>query len=334
MKLATWARSALFIVLLAPLASGAKPAPKAEGKAPAYLTVETAGPDFPIQGEYVGPADASAQKLGAQVIALGNGEFQAVFLAGGLPGEGYDGKSRVEVPGKSGTAAGEASFSGDSADYTGSIAAGVFHVKTKDGKTLELKKVERKSSEEGAKPPPGATVLFDGTDVSHWKNGKMDDRHLLMIDAETAKPYQNFTLHLEFLLPFKPLGRDQDRGNSGIYIQHRYEVQVLDTFGHPTEFNGCGSMYRQHAPLVNMCYPPLSWQTYDIDFQAPKFDDAGKKTHNAVITVKQNGVVVQDQYEITGKTGAGKPEGPNPAPIWLQAHGNPVFYRNIWIIEK
>ncbi|HEV2320191.1 MAG TPA: DUF1080 domain-containing protein, partial [Verrucomicrobiae bacterium] len=146
--------------------------------------------------------------------------------------------------------------------------------------------------------------------------------------------YQSFTMHLEFMEPFKPFGRDQDRGNSGIYIQRRYEVQVLDTFGHPAEFNGCGSMYRQHAPIVNMCYPPLQWQTYDIDFQAAKFDESGKKTHNAVITVRQNGVLVQDHYELTNKTGAGSKEGPAPGPIWLQEHHNPVFFRNIWIVEK
>jgi hypothetical protein len=279
--------------MLSPLAKSAEPDEKeTPGKSPpSYLTVETAGPDFAIQGEYVGGSSDSEQ-LGAQVIALGNGKFNAVFLAGGLPGAGYDGKSRAEAAGKAGESAGAATFTAKGDGYGGTISDGVFHVKTGKGAPLELKKVMRKSDTEGAAPPAGAMVLFDGTDVSHWKNGKIDDRHFLMINAETAKPYQSFTMHLEFLLPFKPLGRDQDRGNSGIYIQHRYEVQVLDTFGHPLEFNGCGSIYRQHSPLVNMCFPPLSWQTYDIDFEAAKFDASGKKSHNAVITVRQNGVVV------------------------------------------
>ena len=111
-------------------------------------------------------------------------------------------------------------------------------------------------------------------------------------------------------------------------------MAILDTFGHKAEFNGSGSMYRQHSPILNMCYPPLQWQTYDIDFHAAKFDDSGKKVKNAEITVNQNGVVVQDHYSITAKTGAGAKEGPAAGPIQLQGHNNPVVFRNVWIIAK
>jgi hypothetical protein len=141
-------------------------------------------------------------------------------------------------------------------------------------------------------------------------------------------------MHLEFRTPYMPRARGQGRGNSGVYIQERYEVQVLDSFGLDGADNECGSLYKQRAPILNMSFPPLSWQTYDVDFTAPHFDATGKKTRNAHITVRHNGVIVQNDVEITSKTGAGAAEGPNPRPIKLQDHGNPVHFRNIWIVEK
>lgn len=315
------------IVIATALPLLAAPKEKEPDKHPVYIDPGNAGPDFAAQGEY---ESSQGEKYGADVVAIGDGEFQAVILPGGLPGAGYDGKSRREL---------KAHRDGDAiklepADgFSGSIANDTLTLQTPHGST-ELAKVVRRSPDAGAAPPDGAVVLFDGTNTDQWKDGKVDDRHFLEQGAETKKKYQSFVLHVEFMLPFKPFGRDQDRGNSGIYIQRRYEVQVLDTFGHPSEFNGCGSMYRQHAPILNMCYPPLQWQTYDIHFQAAQFDASGKKTHNAVVTIKHNGVVIQDHYELTNKTGAGNKEGPEPGPIWLQEHHNPVFYRNIWIVEK
>ena len=352
MKRTCWKSLALIAALALPACGAgkdgkddkkpAKPAAKeaGEGKAPAYLTPETAGPDYLNQGEFVGELEGKGKgKLGCQVVALGDRKFLAVLLPGGLPGEGYDGKGRVELPGAAGNPATDTvvfqpAEGKEGKGYSLAGSAEMLSGTTDKGETFILKKVERKSPTEGAKPPEGATVLFDGTNTDAWEGGKMDDRKLLAAGAKTKKAYQDFTLHVEFILPFKPLGRDQDRGNSGVYIQERYEVQVLDTFGHPPEFNGIGSLYRQHEPSANLCYPPLRWQTYDIDFTAPKFDADGKKTKNAIITVKLNGVVVQDKYEITAKTGAGKPEGPAAGPILLQNHNNPVFFRNIWIVEK
>jgi hypothetical protein len=318
--------SSMIVMTAVPLVAAAPKAKEAENH-PVYTDPGNAGPDFAVQGEY---ASIHGDKYGADVVALGDNEFQVVLLAGGLPGDGYDGKGRTELKA---TREGDAIKLQAAEGYSGAITGGMLAVQTPHG-SIDLAKVNRESPAAGAKPPEGAVVLFDGTNTDHWKDGKIDSRHLLEQGAETKKKYQSFTMHLEFMLPFKPFGRDQDRGNSGVYIQRRYEVQVLDTFGHPSEFNGCGSMYRQHAPIVNMCYPPLQWQTYDIDFQAAKFDASGKKTHNAVITLKQNGVVVQDQYELTNKTGAGSKEGPEAGPIWLQEHHNPVVYRNIWIVEK
>ena len=182
-------------------------------------------------------------------------------------------------------------------------------------------------------PPSGAIILFDGKDTEQWKKGQMDDRKLLGSGTETTKPFGSFTMHAEFRTPFRPAARSQGRGNSGIYIQRRYEVQVLDSFGLSGEANECGGLYKQVRPLVNMALPPLTWQTYDIDFSAARFDGE-KKIRNALISVRHNGVVIHDALALKNKTGAGRKEGPAPGPIYLQGHGNPVFYRNIWIVEK
>jgi len=135
---------------------------------------------------------------------------------------------------------------------------------------------------------------------------------------------------LDALLPFMPSARGQKRGNSGVYLQDRYEIQVLDSFGLKGEANECGAIYTKTKPAVHMCYPPLIWQTYDVDFTSAKFD-SGKKIKNAVTTVKHNGVLIHEQVQIDGPTGRGKPETPAGGPIHLQDHGNPVRYRNIWI---
>jgi hypothetical protein len=132
-----------------------------------------------------------------------------------------------------------------------------------------------------------------------------------------------------------PKASGQGRGNSGVYLQNRYEVQVLDSFGLKGENNEAGGIYSKHKPRVNMAFPPLTWQTYDIDFMAARWDAEGEKTANARITVRHNGVLVQDNVEIDKETtSAGMKDGPGPGPIQLQNHGNPVAYRNIWIVEK
>jgi hypothetical protein len=327
-------------------AAAADAAAKAEANKGTALDPAKAGPDFAVQGEYVGQIGGGnggpAVTIGAQIASLGNGDFSGAFYTGGLPGEGWDGEHRFAATGKAKDATmTEVPFlSADGNAPTGQAvwAGGTIKISLRDGGSFELKKVVRKSPTLGAKPPEGAVVLFDGSDkdkvnVDAWDAGHVDDRGWLAAGTKTKKKFQNFTLHGEFILPFKPLGRDQDRGNSGFYLQDRYEVQVLDSFGQPPVFNGTGAIYRQTPPDLNMCLPPLQWQTYDIDFTAPQFDAAGKKTKNAVITVKLNGVAVHNKREITAKTGAGKPEGAEPGPIQLQGHGNPVFYRNIWIVE-
>lgn len=294
-------------------------------KSQTYLTVETAGPDYPAQGEYLNDWG------GAQVIALGDDRFRLVTYKGGLPGAGWDKETKNEVEGKRD---GEKIVFAGQDGFKAELAGGRITIHTATGGPYTMDKTSRTSPTLGAKPPRGAIVLFDGKNADEWEGGHLDNRGLLAAGTTSKRKFQNFTLHAEFLLPFKPLGRGQDRGNSGVYLQDRYEVQVLDSFGLKGENNECGGIYTKGKPAVNMCLPPLVWQTYDIDFEAAKFGADGKKLKNAVATVKHNGVVIHDRFEINGPTGGGKPEAPTPGAIQLQGHGNPVFYRNIWLVEK
>jgi len=157
---------------------------------------------------------------------------------------------------------------------------------------------------------------------------------LLQAGCKSKQSFTNFEAHVEFLLPFKPLARGQERGNSGVYLQDRYEVQVLDSFGLKGENNECGGIYSQAKPAVNICFPPLTWQTYDIDFTAAKFDESGTKTKNAVVTIKHNGVTIHDNLELKGPTPSGAKETPSGGPLQLQGRGNPVFFQNIWVLPK
>ncbi len=199
-----------------------------------------------------------------------------------------------------------------------------------------LKKIVRKSPTLGAKPPHGAIVLFDGKNADAWKNGRLVEGHLLNCGVTSKQAFTDFSLHVEFRCPFMPDARGQGRGNSGVYLQSRYEVQVLDSFGLPGEDNDCGAIYKVANTKVNMSFPPLAWQTYDIDFTAPRFDSAGKKTSDARATVRQNGVLIHDNVKIPHTTTAAPigSETPGAEPIYLQNHGSPVVFRNIWLVEK
>ena len=248
---------------------------------------------------------------------------------GGLPGAGWDKSAKTEVEGALDGA--KAVFKSAEGKVSGTVAGGLLTGADAAGKAFKLIKVFRQSPSLLAKPPAGAQVLFDGSSADAWQNGKLDDRKLLRCGTKSKELIKSGTLHIEFFLPFKPLGRGQDRGNSGVYLQDRYEVQVLDSFGLKGENNECGGIYTKHRPAVNMCLPALTWQTYDITFTEAQFDAAGVKTKDATLTVKHNGVLIHDKALVnSATTAAGLKEGATPGPIQLQDHGNPIFYRNIW----
>jgi len=192
-------------------------------------------------------------------------------------------------------------------------------------------------------PPPDAVVLFDGTNVNAWQGPdggtpgwNLVDGALEVVpgsgDLRTREAYGDVRLHLEFQVPATPSGLDeQDRGNSGVYLQSRYEVQILDTFGHQlADANDCGAIYGVQDAMVNEAFPPGIWQSYDIVFHAATWSGTTKQS-NARITVVWNGSVVQQDTEVPDSTRLGDPEAPGSAPLRLQDHWNRVRYRNIWL---
>ena len=283
--------------------------------------------DYAIQGEYAGKL--AGKEAGVQVIALGGGKFDAVVYEGGLPGAGWDGKKTTLVRGTGETVDGKAKLT--LGGKAGEIGGGKLCL----GADC-LARTERKSPTMGAPAPAGAVVLFDGSNADAWTGNGMDaETKLLKQGQNTKQKFQSYTAHIEFMLPYKPEARGQGRGNSGFYNQGRYEVQMLDSFGLEGKDNECGGIYSIKAPDLNMCLPPLQWQTYDIDYTAATFDAAGKKTASAKITVKLNGTVIHKDVALThGTTAAPVGEGPEPGPLHLQDHGNPVRFRNIWLVEK
>ena len=201
---------------------------------------------------------------------------------------------------------------------------------------------------DGTAPPSDAIVLFDGSNFDEWvgkNNGpvkwQLADNAMTVVketgEIKTKRSFGDCQLHIEWRTPSEVKGESQGRGNSGIFLQDRYELQVLDSYNNRTYANGqAGSIYKQYIPLVNACRPPGVWQTYDVIYTAPSFNADGSLASPARITVLQNGVLVQNNVEIKGGTtyrGQPKYEKHDRAPIMLQDHGNPVSYRNIWIRE-
>lgn len=299
---------------------------------------EKANEDYRFQGEYVGVFKDGADNptIGVQVVALGGGKYRARVHIGGLPGVAW--KRGDNLQHADGERNGKiVSFTTeDGMQLDASLREGAMILVQGDRLAGKLEKVERKSPTLGMKPPEGAIVLFDGTEKSadNFVRGELVLGNLLKHDCETKAKFGDHKLHLEFRTPFMPKARGQGRGNSGMYVQGRYEVQILDSFGLEGLNNECGGIYSIAQPKVNMCLPPLTWQTYDVDFTSARFGKNGAKLNNAVVTVKHNGVVIHDKLELPNGTPGKYPEAAGPQALYLQGHGNPVVFRNVWVVPK
>ena len=316
--------------------------------------------DWQGQGSWTTDDGAESGPLVAQVIALGKDGYQANFH---IEFE-YEWPPLFVLNGKLENSAaqldGRAEFEGNVFDIASAVKADKFTGKFKgsaaDGQnvsgTFTMEKIIRLSPTLGAKPPEGAVVLFDGKKASLNTNWQMSNPRRGVEEIQwvvkggamevkprssgiiTKKKFGDVKLHMEFRTPFMPDARGQGRGNSGVYLQGRYEVQILDSYGLEGKDNECGGIYKVGKPLVNMCAPPTQWQTYDITFRAPRFKDNGEKIHGALLTVLHNGVLIQDEAEASGPTTAAPDQAEKgPGGIYLQDHGNPVQFRNIWLVE-
>jgi hypothetical protein len=295
--------------------------------------VKAVDDDFALQGEYVGQRCTlhGWRRSGLQVVALGDGQFSARAYAGGLPGDGAD--------------------LGQVTTFTGERHGPRLVLRARSGERIELSaeessninsgchtnptwaKVHRRSATLALRPPRNARLLFAQGQSSSWLDPvRQAEDGSLLAGTATTFPVGDFYMHLEFRTPYMPDMRGQERGNSGVYVQRRYEVQILDSFGLEGKADECGGLYKQRAPEQNMCFPPLAWQTYDIYFTAARWDSDGRKLKDAVITVYHNGVAVHYRQPVVNKTGAGQAETPQPLPILLQDHRDPVTFRNVWIV--
>ncbi len=224
------------------------------------------------------------------------------------------------------------------------ISVGTAYSQYGDISDLKLQKPSDGQDIQSVPPPNGAIVLFAGNNLDRWQSQRGGPAKWQIVDGAmqvtrgggnlvTKQKFDgHFKLHVEFRVPYEPTKRGQGRGNSGVYVQGRYEVQVLDSYGLNSKYNDCGAIYEVAAPKVNACKAPTVWQKYDIEFWAPKCEN-GEKSEPARMTVYHNGVLIHDHQVIkTDNTRAGAGGDPcSPGPILLQDHGNPVQYRNIWL---
>lgn len=314
----------------------------AKPKGPVFTSATEADPDFALQGEYAGNVLHEGQPMpfGVQVIAHGDGAFAVVAYPGGLPGAGWQPPNKIVGTGTRQGSGADATVKLEGVDWGGTTHHGIIRngaiavIDEAGSERASLPKTVRKSPTLGAKPPAGAVVIFDGSNTDRLINGRMTADGLLMEGVTTKDAFGPAHWHIEFCLPYQPFDRGQGRGNSGAYFQGSYEVQMLDSFGLEGKNNECGGIYKAAPPVVNMCLPPLSWQTYDVDVTPPQFED-GEKVANARLTVRHNGIVIHDNVEVPGVTPGGPQKTEQPTgPLFLQNHGNPVRYRNIWVLPK
>jgi hypothetical protein len=228
--------------------------------------------------------------------------------------------------------------------WGGRIADGHLSIRSAYGQHFELDKIVRKSPKEGLKPPAGAVVLLAyekgvKPDLGAWTNQQWQatESGTMQVTKGATRTKERFGdikhLHLEFWLPLEPLNRGQGRCNSGMFLNDVYEVQILDSFGLIETSGDCGGLYNFKRPDVNASLPPLTWQTYDVEFRAPRLNSDGSVKEAARITVTLNGVKIHDNVELPHGTANPNAEQKTTGPIQLQDHGHPIQFRNIWLVK-
>jgi hypothetical protein len=311
----------------------------------------------PLMGDWQGQwAKGRPRSIAAQVISRGQRRYQvnivpeldqraAPLAVLNVQAEGD--AIRFEQEGWSGVIEGE-KFTGTGSNKGKPVA-------------FEMKKTVRPSTNLGIEPPEGAIVLFDGGGFDHWqafaRNGVSDDvpwkiiddtmqvgptfeEHAFGVSIGTRQAFGDFRMHLEFRLPLLAEVTGQNRANSGVIFEdyHFYELQILDSYGLHGYYDECGAIYKIAAPKVNMCAPPLQWQSYDVTYHGPKFDDQGNLKAPARITVDHNGKPIHKDQEFPFSEAAAKarrerPDSRMPGRIKLQNHGDPIEFRNVWIVD-
>jgi len=304
----------------------------------------------PFQGEYAGTFHADSRtQMPATACVVAEREthghtngWRITVTAAGKKGE-RDG-AVIEVYGDLAGPRVNISYPSGGYEWRGEIRDGRLTLRSAYGQHLELKKVTRTSPKEGLKPPAGAVVLLPykkgvKPSLSAWtnQNWKALDNGAMQVNKGATRTKTSFGdikhLHIEFRLPLEPNNRGQGRGNSGVFLNDTYEVQVLDSFGLVHTSGDCGGLYNLKRADVNACLPPETWQTYDIEFLAPRFNSNGSVKENARLTVYHNGVRIHENVELPHPTANPKAKVKVTGPIQLQDHGHPIQYRNIWLVE-
>jgi hypothetical protein len=329
------------------------------------------GIELALQGEYAGKD--GDKTVAVQVVARKDKSFHALIFEGGLPGDGWDGKAYGLMEGGP-VLDGRVTLTSPSHPAGRAVLKEGGLALTREGRNAHLERVNRKSVTLGMQPPAGAVVLFGGAQPNldafepradiEGLTMPMQFGEFLMAGAITKRSFRDYALHVEFMTGWEPQNIPWRRADAGIYMLSRYEVAIGDSFGFDFDLSGstsplrpklpdgvtlsqfpaskgnqaprvCGSVFTYPSSVPNACLPPLVWQTLDIDFQAPRFDREGKKTSKAVISVKLNGHQTVDHLEVNGPTPHGfkGPEAPE-GPLWFEAFGRRVLYRNVWVLER
>ena len=283
---------------------------------------------YQLQGDYLDKDNTLALK----VVSAGK-SFAIYPYRGGFPGFGWDG---TKIQSFKGSVVGSGVVAQSEDGWKVTIQGGrVAEVLTEKGKKVECLKVYRRSPTDSMLAPKGATIYFGSpSDLSRWSDGKL-------IGEWLVPPGKNITvnhkirdhhLHVEFRIPFHS-GGGQGRGNSGVFVQGSFEIQILDSYGFDVKSNWAGAIYGQHTPIVNASFPPLQWQTYDIHLASPRFS-GDQKQESARMTVYYNGILIHKDVVIKKKTGPrAHNESPEGGTLMLQHHGSEVVFRNIWALE-